>query len=173
VVFPGVAGALCLLLFFFSAQVLPVSSIGILLILLAVVMFILEIKVVSYGMLTVGGILSLVIGSTMLIEGPIPELRVPLALVLPSSIAIAAICALVVWLAIRAQRERVDTGREGLLGKRGVVSEELNPHGKIFVHGEIWNATSAGGAIPRGTAVEIVKVEEMNLTVEPTRSEPS
>jgi membrane-bound serine protease (ClpP class) len=173
VVFPGVVGALCLLLFAFAAQVLPLSSIGILLIILAIVMFILEIKVVSYGMLTFGGVAALIIGSAMLFEGPIPELRVPLSLVLPTSIAIAAVCVLVVWLAIRAQKERVDTGREGLAGKTGVVTEELNPQGKIFVHGEIWNATSTGGAIPQGAKVRIVQVDEMVLTVEQTHSEPS
>jgi membrane-bound serine protease (ClpP class) len=173
VVFPGVVGVLCLLLFLFSAQVLPVSSIGLLLILLAIVMFILEIKVVSYGMLTVGGVISLAIGSTMLIDGPIPELRVPLSLVLPTSIVIAAVCVLFLWLAIRAQRERVGTGREGLEGKTGVVTEELDPQGKIFVHGEIWNATAVSGAIPEGAKVRIVKVDEMLLTVEPTQSEQS
>ncbi len=173
VVLPGVVGALCLILFAFAAQVLPLSSIGILLIILAIVMFILEIKVVSYGMLTFGGVASLIIGSAMLFEGPIPELRVPLSLVIPTSIAIAAVCVLVVWLAVRAQRERVDTGREGLEGKTGVVTEELAPHGKIFVHGELWNATTTGGAIPKGARVRIVQVDEMLLTVEPTHSEES
>jgi membrane-bound serine protease (ClpP class) len=173
VVFPGVVGALCLLLFAFAAQVLPLSSIGILLIILAIVMFILEIKVVSYGMLTFGGVLSLVIGSAMLFEGPIPELRVPYSLVIPTSIVIAAVCVFVVWLAVRAQRERVGTGREGLKGKTAVVTEELDPHGKIFVHGEIWNAASSGGAIPQGAKVRIVKVDEMLLTVQSTHSEPS
>jgi membrane-bound serine protease (ClpP class) len=167
VVFPGVAGALCLLMFALAAQALDTSWVGILLILLAIVMFILEIKVVSYGMLTVGGIVSLVIGSLMLFEGPIPELRVPLSIVLPTSIALAAFCAFVVWLAVRAQRERVDTGREGMEGAIGSVTEDLDPEGKIFVHGEIWDAVSAGGTIPKGAKVKVTRVDEMLLTVVP------
>jgi membrane-bound serine protease (ClpP class) len=167
VVFPGVAGALCLLLFAIAAQALPLSYVGILLILLAIVMFILEIKVVSYGMLTVGGIVSLVIGSTMLFEGPIPELRVPLWLVLPASIALAAVCAFVVWLAVRAQRERVDTGREGMAGAHGYVTEELDPEGKVFVHGEIWDAVADEEKIPKGAKIRVTHVDEMRLTVEP------
>jgi membrane-bound serine protease (ClpP class) len=165
-ILPGLVGALCALLFALASTSLPVSAIGILLILLAVVMFILEIKVVSYGMLTIGGIISLVIGSVMLIDGPIPELRVPLQLVLPLSIAIAAICAFVVWLAIRAHRVGVDTGREGLVGQTAVVTQALSPEGKVFVHGEIWDAVAAA-PVPKDAKVRIVRVDEMTLTVEP------
>lgn len=172
-ILPGVVGALCALLFALASTSLPVSAIGILLILLAVVMFILEIKVVSYGMLTVGGIVSLLIGSVMLIDGPIPELRVPLSLVLPVSIAIAGVCVLVVWLAVRAHRERVDTGREGLLGQTGVVTQDLAPEGKVFVHGEIWDAASAAEPIPKDAKVRVVRVDEMKLTVEPAGFETS
>jgi len=171
VVFPGVVGALCLLLFAIASQALPVSAIGILLILLAIVMFILEIKVVSYGMLTVGGIVSLVIGSIMLIDGPIPELRVPTALVLPVSILIAGLVTLVLWLAAKAHRARVDTGREGLEGTLGVVTQELAPEGKVFVHGEIWDAVSSTESLPKDTKVRVVRVDEMKLTVEPASDE--
>jgi membrane-bound serine protease (ClpP class) len=167
VVFPGVAGALCLLLFALAAQALETSYVAILLILLAIVMFILEIKVVSYGMLTIGGIVSLVIGSLMLFEGPIPELRVPWQLVLPTSIALAGLCAFVVWLAVRAQRAKVDTGREGMEGASGSVTDDLDPEGKVFVRGEIWDAVSAEGAIPKGTRIKVTRVDEMLLTVEP------
>jgi membrane-bound serine protease (ClpP class) len=173
VVFPGVAGALCLLLFAIASQALPISAIGLLLILLAIVMFILEIKVTSYGMLTVGGVISLVIGSILLIDGPIPELRVPPALVIPVSIALAAACAFVIWLVVRAQRTRVDTGREALLGMLGVVTDEIAPQGKIFVRGEIWDAASAAGPIPKDTKVKVVRVDELLLTVEPAASGPA
>jgi membrane-bound serine protease (ClpP class) len=124
-------------------------------------------------MLTVGGVISLVIGSLMLIDGPIPEMRVPVSLVLPISIAIAAVCAFVVWLAARAHKVRVDTGREGLVGQAGVVTQELEPEGKVFVHGEIWDAVSATGSIPKDAKVRIVRVDEMKLTVEPADFETS
>jgi membrane-bound serine protease (ClpP class) len=162
-----VVGALCLLLFALSAKALPISAIGILLVVLAIVMFILEIKVTSFGMLTVGGVVCLVLGSVILVDGPIPELRVPLELVLPMSLALAAVCAFVVRLAYKAHRHRVRTGVEGLAGEIGTVTEELDPEGKVFVHGEIWNATSAGGSIPQGGRVRVVQVEDMQLTVEP------
>jgi membrane-bound serine protease (ClpP class) len=173
VVFPGVAGALCLLLFALSAQVLPISTIGVLLIVLALVMFILEIKVTSFGMLTLGGAVALVIGGWMLVEGPIPELRVPLEFVIPLALAITLVCAFVVRFAIRAHRARIATGQEGLVGEVGRVSEDLSPEGKVFVHGEIWNAVTAGGPIAEGSRVKIIGVDEMTLTVAPVSPEMS
>jgi membrane-bound serine protease (ClpP class) len=173
VIFPGVAGALCLLLFFISAQVLPVSYIGVMLILLAAVMFVLEIKVASYGMLTLGAIIALLVGSLMLIEGPIPELSVPWTVVLPTTLVIAALFVVVLRLAIGAQRARVGTGVEGLTDEVGTVTQALSPEGKVFVHGEIWNAESAGEPIPEGRRVRVVRVDEMRLTVEPADGLPS
>jgi membrane-bound serine protease (ClpP class) len=173
VVFPGVVGALCLLLFALSFKALPISTIGILLIVLAIVMFILEVKVTSFGMLTVGGVVCLVLGSVILVDGPIPELRVPLWVVLPMSIMLAGVCAFVVRLAFKAHRHRVDTGVEGLTGAIGTVTEDLDPEGRVFVHGEIWNAASAGGPIPQGGRVRVVRVEDMQLTVEPAEDRPA
>ena len=169
VVFPGVAGALCLLLFAIAAQALPISTIGILLILLALVMFLLEIKVASYGMLTVGGALSLGIGVWMLVEGPIPELRVPLTFVVPVALAVTGVCAFVVRLALRSQRARPASGREGLVGEIGTVSHELAPEGRVFVHGESWGAVSSAGNIPGGARVRVVGVEGLTLIVAPAR----
>jgi membrane-bound serine protease (ClpP class) len=169
-VFPGVVGALCLLLFALSFRALPISAIGLLLILLGIVMFILEIKVASYGMLTVGGVLCLVLGSVVLVDGPIPELRIPLAVVLPASLTIAAICAFAVRLMIRAQLVPPGTGTDGLAGETGRVTVALEPEGKVFVHGEIWNAASTGGPIPEGGRVRVVSVDNMQLTVEPAEN---
>jgi membrane-bound serine protease (ClpP class) len=166
-VFPGVVGALCLLLFALSFRALPISAIGLLLILLGIVMFVLEIKVTSYGMLTVGGVVCLVLGSVVLVEGPIPELRIPLAVVLPASLTIAAICAFALRLLVKAQSVPPTTGADGLAGETGRVTVALDPEGKVFVHGEIWNAASAGGPIPQGGRVRIVRVDNMQLTVEP------
>jgi membrane-bound serine protease (ClpP class) len=101
----------------------------------------------------------------MLVEGPIPELRVPPSMLVPLVVTVTAVCAFVVRLAVRAQRGRVASGREGLFGEIGTVSEDLSPAGKVFVHGEIWNAVAEGGAMPRGTRVRVVNVDGMTLTV--------
>ena len=172
-VFPAVMGVLCLLLFAFSAQILPVSAIGILLILLAIVLFVLEVKVVSHGMLTVGGLVCLVLGSLMLFRGPIPELRLPLLAVLPASLTLAAACALVVRLAVRAQRSPVATGVEGLRGETGNVVADVDPEGKVFVHGEIWDAVSESGPVRKGARVRVVRVEAMRLVVAPVDTSPA
>lgn len=165
-VFPGVVGALALLLFALAAQVLPVSTLGLLLILLALVMFLLEIKVTSYGMLGFGGAVTLVIGALMVFDGPIPELRLPLAVVLPPALALALFCALAVRWTVAAQRSRVGTGSEGLVGEEGDVTEDLQPAGRVFVHGELWNAVSAGGPLPKGSRIRVVGIEDLRLTVE-------
>lgn len=172
VVLPGVVGVLCLVLFALSAQVLPVSAVGLLLILLAAAMFVLEVKVASYGMLTFGGVVCLLLGSWMLIEGPIPELRVPLAVVVPASLAVAAFCTLAVHLAARAQREPVGTGAEGLASEIGTAVSGLAPAGRVFVHGELWDATSANGPIAEGTRVKVVHVRGLRLVVAPLEDVP-
>ncbi len=173
VVFPGVVGAACLLLFALAAQALPISAIGILLILLAIVMFLLEIKVTSFGMLTVGGLLCLIMGSVILVDGPIPELRVPLSLVLPLSLAAAGLCALTLRLALKAQRHPVGTGREGLVGEIGTVIDDLDPRGKVFVHGELWDAAAGSGTIARGVRVRVIRVDNLCLVVEGSQDRSS
>jgi len=169
VVLPGLVGALSLLLFLLAGQVLPVSAIGVLLILLAVVMFVLEIKVISHGMLTLGGVICLVLGSSLLIDGPIPELRVPLGAVLPMSLTVALICAVALRLAVRAQRARVATGVEGLVGELGATTEPLEPTGRVRVHGELWTAVAEQGPIAAGSPIEVVSVRELTLTVRAAR----
>ena len=173
VILPGVVGAICLLLFAIAAQALPISSIGMLLILLAALLFLLEIKVASFGMLTLGGLFCLVVGSLLLIDGPIPELRVPFGVVLPTSLVIAALCGLVVRLVLRAHQTRIGTGREGLAGEVGTVTHTLAPEGKVFVHGEIWNAAAVAGTIPEGAEVRVVQVEDSRLTVEAADTIPT
>lgn len=172
VVFPGVVGVIALLLFAFSVQILPVNYIGILLIAFSVVLFILEIKVASYGMLTLGGILCLIIGSLILFEGPIPELRLPFAIILPTAFALGAIMALIVWLVVKVHRKKAMSGREGLLYEIGVASTDLEPdeEGKVFVHGEWWNAISKE-KIRKGEKVKVSAVKEMNIEVEKVRRE--
>lgn len=167
VVFPGVAGALCLLLFALTAQVLPMSTIGVLLVALGLVMFVLEIKVTSFGMLTVGGAVCLLLGGFLLIDAPIPELRVPLTFLVPLSAAVTLVAVFAMRLAVRAQRTPV----VGMTGEIGTVSEDLAPDGRVFVHGEIWNATTGGSAARRGERVRVVRVENLRLIVEPADPE--
>jgi membrane-bound serine protease (ClpP class) len=162
-ILPGVLGGICLLLAIFSFQILPINYVGLLLILLAIGLFILEVKVHSYGILTVGGITAMVIGSIMLINAPVPELQPSLKFVIPVAVSLGLIFALLVFLVIRAHAKKVHTGREGLIGEIGVVQTDLRPEGKVFVHGEIWNAV-AEGDIPKGTKVKIIEVLE-NLRI--------
>jgi membrane-bound serine protease (ClpP class) len=165
-VLPGVVGAVCLLLFAFATQILPVNVMGLLLILASLVMFILEVSVTSYGMLALTGVALLVLGSLMLFNTPIPEMRVPLAAVLPIAAAVGGVAVLVLRFALRAQRARVATGREGLVGELGRALEDLAPRGKVFVHGETWDARSRRPA-RQGQRVRVLALEGMELEVEP------
>ena len=155
------------LLFAVAAMSLPISVLGVLLIAASVVLFLLELKIVSHGLLTVAGIAALVTGSLILFDGPIPELRVPPMLVIPVSVTISIFVVLAMRMAIRAMRARVATGVEGLESRIATVIQALDPRGKVFVHGETWHAVSRGGAVAEGAQVKIVKVDDMLLTVEP------
>jgi membrane-bound serine protease (ClpP class) len=141
-VLPGVAGGICLLLAFFAFQVLPVSAAGILLIMFGIVLLVLEVKVTSYGVLAVGGIVSLLLGSLMLVDSPLPELQVGLRLIVPVSIAVGGIVLFLVRLAVGAQRHRAVTGDAGMLDEvgRALTSFERGSVGQIQAHGEIWTA---------------------------------
>ncbi len=156
-ILPGVMGGICLLLAIFSFQILPINYVGLLLILLAIGLFILEVKVHSYGILSVGGIAAMVIGSIMLINAPIPELRPSLRFVIPVAVSFGVVFLFLVFLVIRAHAKKVQTGKEGLIGEIGVAETDLNPEGKVFVHGELWNAETTG-EIPRGSRVKVIQV---------------
>ena len=142
VIFPGVFGAICLILAFFALQTLPVNYAGVLLILLAIVLFIAEIKVISYGVLPLGGVVALLLGSLMLIESPDPALRVSWYVIVPMVATTAGFFLFAVSFALRAQMRQPTTGQEGLIGKRVKVMSPIKPEGKVFVHGEYWNAES-------------------------------
>jgi len=156
-ILPGVLGAICLLLAIFSFQILPINYVGLILILLAIGLFILELKVQSYGILSVGGIIAMVIGSIMLIDAPIPELRPSLKFIIPVTIGLSLIFIFLITLAIRAHIKRVYTGKEGLIGEEGVARTDIDPEGKVFVHGELWQAESLE-KILKGTKVEVAEV---------------
>lgn len=163
-VFPGVVGGISLVAAAYAFQKLPVNYAGFLFILLAVVFFILEIKVASYGMLSFAGVLSLVIGSLMLFRVPGGVGRLSLTVLLPTIGVISAFFVTLATLAFRAQTRKPTTGKEGLLGAVGEVHKDLSPDGKVFVEGELWNAC-ADEPIPQGTKVRVVNIEDLKLKV--------
>ncbi len=167
-VFPGVVGALCLILAFYSFQVLPVNYAGLLLIILAIILFILEVKITSYGMLTIGGIISMVIGSLMLFESPAPFMKLSLAVVLPAVILTAIFFTLTFYLAFKAYKRKPVTGSEGLVGMEGVARTEIHTDGTVFVHGELWKAWS-DEPIKKGASIIVEKVEGLKLEVKERR----
>ena len=167
-IFPGVIGGICLILAFFAFRSLPVNYAGVLLILLGVVLFIAEIKIPSYGLLTVGGVISLALGSIMLFESPFPYLRASLAVIIPTVAVTAAFFIFAVTMTVKAHMAKPATGKEGLLGEVGTATTRLAPEGKVFVHGEIWNAY-ADRTIEEGEKVRVLKAEGLRLKVEKLR----
>ena len=163
-ILPGVLGAISLLLAIFSFQILPINYVGLILILLAIGMFILEVKVHSFGALAVGGIIALVIGSMMLIKSPIPELKPSLRVIIPVAFGVSLIFIFLVTLVVRAHMRKVTTGKEGLIGDIGTARTDLGPSGKVFVHGELWQA-EADGFIPNGAKVKVTRVTGLTLKV--------
>ena len=163
-IFPGVLGGLFLILAFFAFQQLPINYAGLALILFAIVLFIAEIKVASYGLLTVGGIISMIIGSVMLFKTPAPFLRVSWQVIIPAALGTAAFFAFAVSKALLAQRRKPTTGKPGILGERGKVVSWTGGSGKVFVHGEYWDAVSDETINP-GDMVTVTASEEMQLRV--------
>ena len=166
-ILPGIVGGVSLLLAFFALQMLPVNYAGLLLILLGLLLLGLEIKVTSYGMLTVGGVISLVFGSMILIDAPEPELQLSLQFVVPVVIGFTAIGVFLVRLALVAQRMRSVTGESGMVGAVADVLQPIAPDrpGQVRAHGEIWRA-AAPEAIDAGARVRVTGIEGLTLTVE-------
>lgn len=168
-ILPGVVGSLSLILAFFSLQLLPFSWAGLLLILLAILLFLLEIKITSYGLLSVGGVVAMVLGSLMLFEPVETGVRVGLELIIPASIITALFFAFVVGVGLRAQRRKVSSGKEGMVGEIGIAATPLNPRGKVQVHGELWSA-ECNIAVESGREVRVTRVQGMLLFVEPVEA---
>jgi membrane-bound serine protease (ClpP class) len=163
--FPGIAGLICLLLALYAFQALPVSYAAVALIALGIGLLIAEIKIVSHGLLAIGGVIALTLGSLMLFESPDPTIRVSFTIIVPTVATLAAIILFVVQRALSAQARPVTTGAQGLLGEIGVASTDLNLDGKVFVHGELWNATSQR-PVTQGEKVRVIRVEGLQLLVE-------
>ena len=163
---PGVAGGIMVLLGLSALSVLPINWIGAALLLLAVALFILEAKFASHGVLGAGGAVAMVLGAVLLINSPIPEMRVRVATAVGITLPFAAITVFLLSLVLRARAGKVVTGASGLVDQAAVVHTPLNPAGKVFVHGEFWDAVSSRPVEP-GARVKITAVEGLVLKVEP------
>ncbi len=163
-IFPGVAGGICLLLSFFALQVLPVNYVGILLIILSIILFILELKVQSFGLLLIGAIISLTLGSVMLFDSSEMAMRVSWSVIIPTVSAVSAFFIFVLGLVVRAWMHKPRTGQQGLVDEVGVAITDIDPTGKVAVHGEYWNARSEV-RIPKGEKVRVTRVQDMEIGV--------
>jgi membrane-bound serine protease (ClpP class) len=164
-ILPGVVGVIFLLLGLYSVSVLPVSWAGVALIFVALMLFILEVKVTSYGMLTVGGVLSFVLGSLMLFDGPIPAMRVSMGVVLPTAVVVAIFTVFLLTRVLNAYRQLPMTGYEGMIGEVGRAIGDLSPDGKVAVHGEYWDGRSVGATIAAGSSVRVVAIHDRRVDV--------
>ena len=170
---PGVAGAILVLLGLSALSVLPIDWLGAALLILAFVLFALEAKLGAHGVLAVGGTVSMVLGAVMLVDSPLPEMRIHWSTAIAVAVPFSLITALLLTLVVQARRNKAQTGEEGMIGQLGSTVTELAPGGKVFVHGEYWNAVAQGrpGApdgvrVPAGTAVRVTAIDRLTLTVE-------
>jgi membrane-bound serine protease (ClpP class) len=163
---PGVIGAILVLLGLSALSVLPINWLGAALLLTGLAMFVLEAKFTSHGVLGAGGTIALVLGAVMLIDSPVPEMRIHWGTALAVALPFAAITLLLLSLVVRARRNKVETGVEGMIGETGAAVTPLTPGGKVFVHGEYWDAVSSQPAAA-GARVRVIAVERLKLTVEP------
>jgi membrane-bound serine protease (ClpP class) len=165
-VLPGVLGAIFLILAFYGMSVLPVSYAGVALLILAAVLFLLEIKVAGFGVLGAGGVAALVLGLVLLFKSADPAVRVSMQLIVGLAAAATAVVAFLTFMVMRVHRQRAATGREGMVAQRGFARTDLSPRGKVLVHGEIWDAVSEA-PVAAGQQVEVVGIDGLLLRVQP------
>jgi membrane-bound serine protease (ClpP class) len=171
-VIPGTVGVVFILLAAFALNFLPTRFAALGLILEAFALFAAEAKFTSHGVLTTGGIALLTIGGLLLVDSPIPEMRVHLLTALAVSIPFGLITAFLMTIAVKARRNKVVTGAQGLVGETGVAQTSLSPQGKVFVHGELWDAV-ASSPLPPGQLVVVRRIEDLTLHVDPLGATPS
>lgn len=167
---PGVGGVIAVLLGLSALSVLPINWLGAALLITALTMFVLEAKFTSHGVLAVGGTVAMVLGAVMLVNGPIPEMRIHWGTALGLALPFSAITMLLLTLAMRARRGKVETGSEGMIGLTGSAITELSPDGKVFVHGEYWDAKSLH-PVTAGARVRVTAIDKLKLTVEPVQDQ--
>lgn len=163
--FPGIVGGISLILAFVAFQSIPINYGGFILITFGIVLFVLEIYTPTFGVLTAGGVTSLILGSFMLSKASAPFLRISLGLIISMSIATAAFFVFALSKGIKIQWKKPVTGREGLLGEIGIAKTDLTPEGTIFIHGERWQASTKGETIKEGEEVEVLEVKGLQLIV--------
>jgi membrane-bound serine protease (ClpP class) len=166
-IFPGVVGSIFLILAFFALQTLPINYAGLLLILLAIVLFILETQIPSHGILTIGGVISMGLGSMMLINIQVSFLRISWGVIIPVVVFTAAFFLFAVGMGLHIQRRKPTTGAKGLMGETGVALTRISPKGKVAIHGEIWKATSSQ-KIRKGEEIVVIGVKHLQLEVSRT-----
>jgi membrane-bound serine protease (ClpP class) len=166
VILPGVIGGISLIMAFFAMQTLPVNYAGVALILFSIILFIAEMKVVSHGILTVGGIISLVIGSLMLFQSPDPALRISWGVLIPAVTVTSLFFITVVAIAVKSQLRKPQGGKEGMAGEEGTAVTDIFKEGKALILGEYWNAIS-DSPVAKGTKVRVILVEHMKVRIEP------
>ena len=165
---PGVVGTIAILLAIFALNLLPTRFAAVAMILGAFVLFALEVKFTSHGLLGIGGTVLLIMGALLLVDGPIPQMRVNLWTALGVSIPFALITIFLTSIAVKARRNKVFTGDQGIVGEIGTAETALSPRGKVFVHGEIWNAVSSVN-VDAGQPIVVRRMEGLQLEVEPAR----
>jgi len=165
-VLPGVVGVIAILLSLFALNLLPTRYAALALLIAAFVLFILEAKYATHGVLGIGGIICMIFGALFLVDGPIPEMRVHLFTAMVVSVPIGLITIFLMTLALRARRNRVTTGSEGMIGEIGIARTQLEPSGKVFVHGTLWNAV-AKTSVAQGARVRVSGVDGLQLIVDP------
>lgn len=171
-ILPGVVGVISLILAFYSMHTLPINYAGLALIIFGIILFLLEIKIVSHGLLAIGGVISLLLGSLMLIKSGsgLEFVRISRTVIITATAVSAAFFLFIVGFGIRAQRLKPVTGLDALIGSTGEVLDTLSPNGTIRVQGEIWNASSLGGTIEKGEKVRIKEMKQFILYVEPLKT---
>jgi membrane-bound serine protease (ClpP class) len=163
---PGVFGVILVLLGLSALSVLPINWLGAALLIVSLTLFVLEAKFTSHGILGLGGAISMVLGAVMLVDGPIPEMRIHWGTAIGLALPFSAITLLLLTLAMRARHNKVETGTEGMIGLIGSAVTELAPAGKIFVHGEYWDALAVQ-PVTVGARVRVTAIDKLKLTVEP------
>lgn len=169
-IIPGVVGGISLILGLFAMHTLPINTAGLLLILLSFVFFALEVKMPSYGVLTIGGLASFTLGSAMLVDTEVSGMQVSLRAIIPLAFAVAVITIILITLVVSSHRKRVSTGDVGLMGKTGIVTRELSPNGQVYIRGEIWSAKSCDAStIPENTEIIVTNLAGLTLIVKPAQ----
>ena len=163
-ILPGVVGGICIILALYGMRTLPINYAGVLLILFSIILFILEIKIVSHGLLTIGGVVSIIIGGLMLVDTADPELKVSRSIVYAVALVVGAFVILAFTLAYKARVAKPTTGVEGLVGLTGIVKTRIDKTGYVYLEGELWEA-SADEAIEEGEEVVVEKVDNLKMKV--------